>query len=393
MKMNFLAASAVAFFMLAYSAAAISGAVALDYELLNEELIPGQETTVFLTFKTTTAIAVRDITYSVTTGPFLSSETKTVNLGALGGSSSQQTSFKVKSSEDATTIISYVNVKATYKDDQGDRETNLNIPVNIRRVPIVQVSLVSYSRGSLEPGSITGLSIMVDNKGDGLARDTQITLNQSAQVFSIIGASGQIFIGDLNAGAQKSVNYTLAINPNADIGVYSVPIQITYKDETKTKSYTSNEAIGMILAGRNKILMLKESQGAITAGGTGTVNVETVNLGNQRVQFTILEFSAPDKISVKPLKVYVGKLDSDDSDTTRLEVSAASDAQPGDYQILATVSYSDMFSNSYAEEKRFEITVSEKDTSVKIGATQITLFAVALFALYTLLKRFRKGRK
>ncbi|MBI4177240.1 MAG: hypothetical protein HY516_02635 [Candidatus Aenigmarchaeota archaeon] len=379
--------------LLSVTVAALPGAISLDYQLLNDELIPGQETTIFLTFRTTTASPVHDITYFVSPGPYLSSDTKLVNLGSLGGSSSQQTSFKIKVADSAMTTISYMNVRVTYKDDQGDKETNLNIPVSIRRAPLLQIGSVSYSIDSVEPGSIVNLAITLNNNGDGLSREAQIILNQSSQVFSIVGASGQIFIGDLGSGSKKSVNYTIAINPNAGIGVYSIPILVSYKDETKTKTYTSSETIGMIISGKNKMMLIKNSQDVINPGSSGDLNLEIVNLGNQGIRFLTLKFSSQDSILVEPSQVYVGKLDSDDSDTTRIKVGVSKTIEPGDYQINAEIYYSDMFSNYYPEQKNFTLSVSEKDNGLKIGTTQIILFVAVVAAVYTFSKRLRKGRK
>lgn len=378
--------------LFSYSVYGASGALNINYQILDSELFPGQETSVFLTFSTTTSIAVRDIIYTVSPGPYLTSDAVLVNLGALGGISNQQTSFKIKASDNAVTTISYVVVKATYKDDQGDKELNLNIPVNIVRNPLVQINFVEYGKPIVEPGSTLNLLIGITNRGDGPAKEVMLTLNQSPQTFTIVGSSKQVFVGDVGAGVSKSINYTIAINPNAAVGVYSVPVLISYKDESKTKSYSSDEAIGMVIMGTNKILLIKNSQDVIVPGGSGNINIETVNLGTQGARFLTIGFTAPEGISVSPAQIFTGSLDSDDSDTARLGVAASDSIVPGTYTIKADVTYSDIFSKTHSQSLEFPVEISGKQKKFELNAPEIAAIIAAVLVALKLIGK-KKARK
>ncbi len=389
-----LASNAMIFLFLASFTNALAGALTVSSEIIDGELIPGQETTIFLTFKTTTAAPVRDIIYSVTAGPYITTDASAVKLGAMGGSSaSQQTSFRVKADGNAITATSYVSVKVKYKDDEGDKETNLNVPVTVRRAPLVQIDSVVYSKNVIEPGAIADLTLNMMNRGQGPAKEATVTLNQSPSIFSIVGTSKQIFVGDIAMGGSKPVKYTLAVNPNADIGTYSIPVSISYKDETKTKSYDSDESVGFVISGDEQIVLIKNSQDVLPSGGSGDVNIEAVNIGKQNVRFLLMELSGTDGISVEPSKAYIGKLDSDDSDTSRLKITVDSSVKPGVYKINATMSYNDMFSNAYTRMSDISIEVSAQGKQAGLSSAQ-SLMAVAILAIIAyVFRRSRKARK
>ena len=376
--------------LLASFAYALAGALSLSYTVLDDELMPGQETTIFLTFETTTAEAVRGITYSASGGPFLTADATNVGLGSMGGVSSSQTSFKIKADSNAVTTISYVNVKAKYTDDYGNKETNINVPVTIRRAPLLQILSVGYGKDSVEPGTTVYLLVNITNRGQGPAEETIFAINQTTDIFTIIGTSKQIFLDEVNVNQYKTAKYLLAISPNADVGTYNIPVSISYKDETKTQSYRSDEIIGMVISGNEEIMLIKNSQDVLVPGTTGNVNIEIVNMGKQNVRFLTLDLES-DGLSMEPSKTYIGKLDSDDSDTSRIKVTGTA---PGTYTVNAKLSFNDMFSESYEKQTSFDVTISPVSDEVEIGIVEIAIIVIVAIVLGRMAwSRFRKGKK
>ena len=113
-----------------------AGSVTLTSQVLDSSVRPGGETTIFLTLANpSTTSAVSNVKLSISPGPYILPSTNYIEIGGLDISSSQQTSITAKISDNAVSTTSYIKVKVSYYVGTTQYESNVNVPITIRRIP------------------------------------------------------------------------------------------------------------------------------------------------------------------------------------------------------------------------------------------------------------------
>ncbi|MHA1743246.1 MAG: hypothetical protein ACTSV6_03225, partial [Candidatus Heimdallarchaeota archaeon] len=166
----------------------------VNWQVLSTKIRPGSSTTVLLTLTNPSlTTGINSVKIYISPGPYLSVSTNYQEIGGIGAGSSQQTSFSVSAHNNAISSDSYVTVRVTYYSDSTQKETSVNIPIAIRRIPILQITNVSYDKEIIEPGTGVKVAVEISNYGDGAARDVRIILNESQNIFTAVG-SGENYI-------------------------------------------------------------------------------------------------------------------------------------------------------------------------------------------------------
>jgi len=375
-----------------------AGSVTITSQVLDSAVRPGGETTVFLTLTNpSTTASVATIRLYITPGPYITSSMSVAEIGGLDASSSQQTALTVKINPEATSTVSYITAKATYYTDSIQRETTVNIPITIRRIPILQLENISYTPSIVEPGNKVLLNFNLKNDGDGSAKDIKIILNQSAQKFVAEG-SPEIFVDNIEPKDSKLISFNLVIDPSLDIGTYSIPISLSYLDEIKTSNYSAIKYVGLTVSGKYNFI-ITQSQTVVAPGKEGSVDLEIANGGNQKALYLTVKILPSDILTqITPSTIYVGNLDSDNYDLEKFTFKVDETALPGVYPLNLQLSYKDPYGKSYNEDAQVDITVSsikEFSESNSSGSSKfyfvIIIVVIAIIA-YFIYKKFKKKK-
>jgi len=353
-------------------------AVSLGWTVGHTSVRPGGQTTIQLTVSNPgTAETPTYINLFASADPYLTVTPTSTSIASLGLGSSQVTVLDVKVSPNAVSKTAYVTVKATYIVSGTSRDTTINIPVKIRRDPILQIVNVSYGK-SPEPGLSTVLSFDIYNSGEGPARDLKVSMTQSS-VISSTDSSGEIFISELAPAAKQRIEFPVTISPSATPGLYSVPLTLSYYDETKSDLSNISKSIGLALGGKTKFVVTLDSVKNFYFGKIGTASVSISNAGNSPAEFLIVKASSP----YGTKEVYVGNLDSDDTQTIDMEQNLPMAGGP--YDLTLEMSWKDKFGAEYTETKTVKL--APTGAPVEIGTGTIVFLLVVAGVAYWKRKR------
>lgn len=356
----------------------LAGSVTISWQVLDSYIRPNGETTILLTMTNpSTSTGVNTVRLYISPGSYLSTSITSAEIGGIGTSSSQQTSFTVKADTQAISTTSYIKVKATYYDDSTVREITVNIPIAIKREPLLQIENVDYS-GSTEPGNPILLLFVLSNYGDGPAKDLRVILNQSS-MFTTIG-SNEILINELKLSEKTRVEFPIRINPDADIGVGSAVVTLNYFDETKKFNYTVVKSIGMSIAGEPELIVAMEDTKNLYFGKTGTVSISISNTGSDTARF--LTVTASSDFGKKDF--YIGNLDPDDDETIELPQNLATTKEP--YNILLEMKYKDNYNKEFTIKETLEVTPTQAPVEIPNYLIVIVII-LAVFGFWYLRKR------
>jgi hypothetical protein len=385
MKGIFISVLLISLVFFATSAMA-TGSVTITSQVLDSSVRPNGQTTVFLTLANpSTTTAVRTIRLYITSGPYVTPSISYVELGSLGVSSSQQTSLTVNIDSTAISMTSYITLRATYYTDSVEEETKVNIPITIKRIPILQVAEVNYTPSSIEPGNNVNLYFELRNDGDGPAKDVKVILNQANQATQkfIVEGSPETFIDIIGAGVNVPLSFNLVLDPSISVGTYSIPISLAYSDETKTQNYSAVKYLGITITGKYNFLVALDSQDLVTPGSQGSVTIKIANAGTTDAYFLYVNaFESQQFKQITPVTAYIGKLSSDDYDTQKFNLKVDSSTSPGNYPFMVELKYKDPFGNSYSEFHNVTVKVySPSEIPKKRPSTILILILILIVAL------------
>jgi len=369
----------ILFLLLVGIAEAVNISLTVSWQLSSSTVRPGGDLIIYLTV-TNPGLDLSGVVLTATAGPYikLTSGNK-IELGDMPATTSQQSSISIKANQDAEASISYVYLEAKYYYSNSKYKKTFYIPITIKKDPILEIVNVKFN-DTVEPGKTFLLSFDISNKGDSTARDIKVKLNKTT-LFTTLGSTGEIIINEIGPSKYQSLDFLITINPDADIGIETIPINLSYYDNTKANSYTETKKIGLKISGDVDFIVTIDSYNNFYYGRVGEVSIYIANRGLASAEFiqviTNSDFGSKE--------FYIGSLDSDDSETIDLlqDLTKAS----GKYPIHLTLHYKDIYDNEYSFEKTIEVI----PTNAPLDSTTILIVAVVLIVIvYWIYKKRKK---
>lgn len=343
--------------------------VDISWEQSSESIRPGGYSTIDIVIANLGTEYLTNVVITPSAGPDLTVTSGKISLGSLGISRTQQGTIAVKANEDAISRASYVYLDVDYYAGTHSYEKTFRIPVSITREPILQITDVKYN-DMISPGKAVTLSFDVVNSGLGPAHDLIISLGQN-DLYTVPESSGETVIHLLEIDSKVTISFNLVIDPDADIGIDSIPVMLSYYDETRANEYDETKYIGLAVTGDIEfITTVDDAMGSsakitITNRGTGTAEYLTIKATSGN---TVKEY-------------YIGILDSDDSES----IEFPQPKQTGNYDLELELHYKDMFGEEYTEIKIINI-----NPSFEINYTVIIILIVIVASAYWFYKKKKK---
>lgn len=368
----------IPFILLIGMAEAANVALSVTSQLSTSVVRPGADFAIYVT-ATNSGLDVTGVTLTATPGPYLKlTSGNKAEFGDMPATNSQQTSITVKADENAISTVSYVYLEAKYYYGETEYKRTFYVPVTIRRDPILEIRNVAFN-DSVIPGKTVIMSFDIYNAGDMSASDLSIRLS-STDLFITPESSGEKVISLVEPLESQRVSFPMTINPNAEIGIESIPISLTYYDATKTNNYTQTKTVGLRVTGDAEFVISIESYNNLYYGQNGEIKIYIANKGTAPADY--ISVDARSEFGSKSF--YIGSLDPDDSETIELSQNVMTSL--GKYPVYLTLSYRDRYGSAYSFEKELEAYPSSAPFDFSI----IILVALIAAAAYWFFRRRKK---
>ncbi len=369
----------ILFLLLIGTAYAVNVSLSVSWQLSSSTVRPGGDLIIHLT-ATNPGVDLESVILTATPGPYVKLISgKQMKLGNMPATTSQQTSISIKVDESAEATTSYVQLEAKYYYSDSEYKKVFYVPITIKREPILEISNVVFNE-VVKPGKTVLLTFDVSNKGDSAARDLKVKLEKPS-LFTTLESTGEIIVSELNPSGSESLDFTITINPDAEIGTESIPVILSYFDDTKTNNYTQTKNIGLKVSGDADFVITVDSYKNFYYGRTGEVTISIANRGLASAEY--IRIVADSQFGSK--EFYIGSLDSDDSESIDLPQNLVKTSDK--YQVHLTLYYKDKFDNEYSFEKTIEVI----PTNAPIDYVTISIVAVVLIiVVYWIYKKLKK---
>ncbi|MBI5871545.1 hypothetical protein HZB88_00485 [archaeon] len=257
------------------------------------------------------------------------------------------------------------------------------------------IESVSLIPEAVVPGGIVQLTIEIENEADYDAQDIKIALDLSSQdiPFAPVSSAAQRTIREIEERESETVDFNLAIFSDADPKTYKIPLVISYQDEDGVE-HSFSTMIGIpVSAEPNLNLFVEGSQ--LIYGRESEITVKLVNSGLADMKFLAIQVQESGSYKLlSPSRIYIGSLDSDDTDTAEFKIIPNIE---NNIAFPVTVSYLDENNNVYTATSVLNVRVySEEDAAglglVKKSWTYEVLFIVLLAVVCFIIFRLRRKK-
>ena len=277
------------------------------------------------------------------------------NVGHLFTGESWTTPFKLKISEAAEAADYRMEFQVIQKNINGEK-------TGIARFHEFTVPIRGSAKFSIEAindlklGNSNTFKVTVKNVGGGTARHVQATINASDPL-TILDA-GEAYIGTLKARDEASITYKVSVKSSAMLGPVTIPLKIAYTDDTGTENMLT-KTLGATITGKPDISIVLDSSEALKPGSMGVVTLDVINRGFVDVKFLSIRLMPSDVFTLNSSEeVYIGNLDSDDSESQDFTVKIANGASPGKIPLRVQVEFKkENIDRVYTKDETVELTV------------------------------------
>jgi hypothetical protein len=326
----------------------------------------------------------------------------TSNIGTLAPYQEVLLKYTVRVDSDAVQGTNKLGYKCSVK---GYNEATVNLPIYVQaHDAILQIGSVQSSPGEFRPGQSGTVTVDLDNIASIGLKDITVNLDLSGSdiSFAPINGTTEKRVDSIEAGKSGSVTFSVIAFPDAVSKVYKVPIELTYYDSLG-KSYSKNVMTSLLVKTEPSIMMVHEQTTIVKNGTKNSVTLSIVNKGLSQLKFmtaTLADSSAGDYQILTPKDVYVGNINSDDSQTAEYDLFI--NTAGSTITLPLTVTFEDTIGNSYTETEYVPVNVFNSQTAVQFGLEKAAVSdpimlgiagLVFLYVLYRVLKAVTGKKK
>ena len=258
-------------------------------------------------------------------------------------------------------------------------------------------SVISDSKG-VAPGDVTEIEIGLENNEEETVEDISIALDLALLPFAPSDTSSEFGIDEIREKKTKYARFSLIVLPEAQSGVYKIPVTITYHREGSI-DIISKKAVISLTVHAQPVINAHAEESVLIKGQNNELSIQLINQGTSDVQF--LEVTANPSTHVTLLSsptVYIGNVDSDDFDSVSYSIFLK-DSAPDTLLFPITIRYKDALQKTYTQELTIIVPTYTEDDAIAVGlrersyTTQIVVFVVLLIIFFFLYRFVRKKLK
>ncbi len=256
---------------------------------------------------------------------------------------------------------------------------------------VLYISEITTEPLQIAPGENGILKFNLENMGDRYIRDVRIELTLPIELAAYQDTSRKK-IDYLAAGSTNPVTFKLIAIPNADEGVYKIPVNLKYLNPIGDER-NENNTISLSI-GSAPVLIAELKSSEIYSGNLlGNIKIKVINdnVGNVKFLKVNLEESPDYKIIGSNLD-YIGDLNSDDFS----EVSFKINIQSGKKSIVfpITLSYKDSLNRDYNQKLNINFNIpTAKEAGIKTSkAGFIIIILIIAVVAYFVYRKYIKSK-
>lgn len=197
-------------------------------------------------------------------------------------------------------------------------------PFNISVRPfdaILAIEKVELDTEMIGPGKTSNLEVIIKNAADSVLRKVLVKLDLTGIPIAPFGSSNEKTIYQIDSREEKTLNFTLIAEPDAESKLYKIPLKIKYWDELGNNYTNDDNIIGIRIGEKPDLSLTIDSSEIYKQGQVGEIAVKFVNKGVSDIKLVNSRMRESDSYEIiSPSEYYVGDIDSDDYETAEFKI-------------------------------------------------------------------------
>ena len=262
-------------------------------------------------------------------------------------------------------------------------------------VPFISAVIVDADYITIHPGEEGKITLDVENNENFDIENVFVSVALSSVPFTSVGSSVKD-VDDLDEGDDDSVSFTLRASTDAVPGDYDIPYLVKYvNSENNTENFTSTGSFGIRISAKTDMDFSAEARETAIVGKNGQLSLEIINRGLGEIKSVSVELFPQGFELLSSNKIFVGTIDSDDSDTATFDVVYRSQNPT----LSAKVYYKDFDNNDQSEIINLPVRVYTEEQAIQLGLIKKnnTIFYISgiivLLIIWFAWRRIRKRKK
>jgi hypothetical protein len=258
---------------------------------------------------------------------------------------------------------------------------------------------VIQNPSKIAPGEKATISIDIKNEEDKDLKNVDVKLDLSDVNLPIapISSSAEKTIDELDQDERKTLNFDIITLSTAESKIYKIPLKISYQDKDNVV-YQKSDVVSLIIEAKPNI-DVTSTNNYIIKGQEQTLIIKVVNNGLAPIKFLDMQLLPSSYYTIlSSNKIYIGNIDSDDSDTAEYKLLVNNDA-PKNLQLLILVNYRDTSNKLYSDTKVISVNAYDNNEAEQLGLVKtsnlsliigVIIALIIIFIIYRMIKRRRK---
>jgi len=309
--------------------------------------------------------------------------------------------FNLKVAEDAVEGDTEIELLLKIGDEAWVSYTEDEFMIDVQtHDAVLDITKITSEPEQVPPGGTATISILVKNLADSLLKDIRFRLDLGASDLPLApyqsSSEGRIF--QLQSNYQKTLSFELIADPDAQAGLYKVPMNITYNDE-KGNSYQIEDVLAVLVGERPKLKAYLKKSTSLRANKPTTLTLELANPGTTDIKFLEV-FLLPSEdyqlISISDY-FYIGDVDSDDTESEEIDIFVNKRVKTLSFPIK--LKYTDANNQEYQQQFDLQLNLYSSFKLRKFGLVPsdntwmivgVILISAGLFYIYRKRKKNKK---
>jgi hypothetical protein len=341
---------------------------------------PGSSTNLIMTIANLGTTNAENVELVFSPNSYITPGQSSYSLQVIQAGSSIQVVVPLKISEiipEGTNAV-FFSVNYVESGSSGTKSIQNSVTISVTKRSLIEVSNVTYSKDFIQPGDTVVMKVELQNLGKGNVKDMVISLGNISSLFVPVGSDTDFYLGSLPPGSKGVASFSLVVNKDVNTLAYSIPITLTYYDESNTL-IVEQKFVGIKISGKPDFVVSMEKETNMFSGSVGTMSITISNRGTSTAQFLTLKFDS--SMYVTPSEYYVGNLNPDDSSTVSLDLNLAG-VSAGKHSLNMTMSYKDPYNKDFSETRVVQFDVTNRPIQISTNMQIIIILIVIVIAYW-----------
>ncbi len=332
-----------------------------------------------------------DLIFDLSSNNYFSVDTDEIKFSNLGPFEEKILIYSVEVKDSATTGFKKIDLDYEVNDDE--ETTSFNIQVKSIETTLIVTSVESIPN-KIQPGQEAQVKINVKNQANFLLKDITLKLDLTSNTlpFAPIKSVTEQRIDSLSESQETQFTFDIISLPSAKPDIYKIPIKITYYDQFN-QFYTKDDVIALIVSSTPS-LDINIDKSELIESKKETLSINLVNRGLSNIKLLNIEILNSNQFNLLSSKnIYIGNLDSDDSETIDLDLIPI---KKNTITIPLLVTYKDTNNQDYSIQENIEARVYSVNEAKQIGLIKpngflrVMAFLVIIVFIYIIYRRRKR---